>query len=171
MTTTAGADTAGVRQWTRRLALCVVLVTCLGGAAYVLVSRPHGDCAVVGDMMTVYSEFQVKTAPRARSASGDDEDAAAVADAEAETAQRLHLLATDIELPPLRRAALGFADAVARSAQTQRDDAERPAELDPFQAILPVIDPGEMAADDAYFSSAHILLTACPSAPRPYGLS
>jgi hypothetical protein len=160
-----------VREWTRRLALSVVLITCIGGAAFVLVGRPRGDCAVVADMMGTYVDFQNQTAPRARSGPDTVEDAVAVADAQAATARRLQRLAGEIELPALRARAGDFADALAQAARTERERADRPDELDPFEAILPQVDPGQLANDDMLFSSAHVLLTACPSAPRPYGLS
>ena len=162
---------ATVRDWTRRLALTVILVTCIGGAAFVLVGRPHGDCVAVGDMMATYSAFQDEMAPRLAAGAHDSDALLAIADAEADTARRLHRQARDVTLPALRRAAVAFADGVARAAETERTDAERPAELDPFQAILPAVDPDELAADNMLFSSAHVLLTACPAAPRPYGLS
>ena len=161
---------ATVRDWTRRLALTVILVTCIGGAAFVLVGRPHGDCVVVGDMMATYSAFQDETASRVAAGAGGPDELLAIADAEADTARRLHRQARDVMLPALRRAAVAFADGVARAAETERADAERPAELDPFQAILPAVDPDVLAADDLLFSSAHVLLTACPAAHRPYGL-
>lgn len=160
-----------VRDWTRRLALTVILVTCIGGASFVLVGRPHGDCAVVGDMMATYSAFQDEMAPRVAAGADDPDGLLAIADAEADTARRLHRQARGITLPALQRAAVAFADGVARAAETERADAKRPAELDPFQAILPAVDPDVLAADDMLFSSAHVLLTACPAAPRPYGLS
>lgn len=162
---------AAVRDWTRRLALTVILVTCTGGAAFVLVGRPHGDCAVVGDMMATYSAFQDATVSRVAAGTDDPDELLAIADAEADTARRLQRLARDVTLPALRRAAVAFADGVAHAAETERADAQRPAELDPFQAILPAVDPEVLAANDMLFSSAHVLLAACPAARRPYGLS
>jgi hypothetical protein len=156
------------RVWARRLALGVVLVTCAGGGAFVLVSRPHGDCVVVGDMLRMYSQFQAANGPTLLTGMGKREEL--VAAAEAETADRLHKQARGIRLPELRTAAVTFADTVASSAQAQLDDAEQPPELDPLDTALPELDPGELRAADRSSAAVHVLLVACPSAPHPVGI-
>jgi hypothetical protein len=158
------------RIWVRRLALGIVLVTCIGGGAFILVSRPHGDCVAVGDMMRTYREFQAATAPTLLAGAANHDDLIVAADAEARTAQTLHGQARGIGLPELRAAAVSFADGVARSARVQRDEAGRPADLDPFIPILPEMNPGELKDADTFFDAAHIMLIACPSAPRPIGI-
>lgn len=161
--------TSIARLWVQRLTLAVVLVSCIGGGAFVLVSRPHGDCVAVGDMMNTYAQYRLTTVER--SPGRQDRDALlAAADTEAAAAARLREQADAITLPPLRTAAIAFADGIARSAQAQRDDAERPPELDPFDALLPEVDPSELAASDTLYSAAHIMLTACPGVPAPVGL-
>ncbi|MET0700322.1 MAG: hypothetical protein ABWY93_11690 [Mycobacterium sp.] len=156
------------RVWARRLALGVVLVTCAGGGAFVLVDRPPADCAVVGEMMHTYSDFQAATA---QSGPNEPQAQAAAADGEAQTADTLHRQAREIALPELRTAAVAFAEAVASSAQAQLDSAAMPAELDPFDAVLPSVDPAELAAGERFSAAVHVLLVACPSAPRPIGMS
>ena len=156
--------------WVRRLALGIVLVTCVGGGAFILVSRPHGDCVAVGDMMRTYREFQAATAPTLLAGTSGHDDLIVAADAEARTAQTLRRQARGIDQPQLRAAAVSFADGVAHSAQVQRDDANRPVDLDPFIPILPEMDPGELKDADSFYDAAHILLIACPSAPRPIGI-
>ena len=142
----------------RRLALSVLLVTCAGGGAFVLVVRPPGDCAVVGEMMRTYSAFQA-----AGPAGGQR------ADAEAATAVTLQAQARDIHRRDLRAAADAFADTVASSAQAQLAAAQL-GELDVLGAVLPALDPAELRAGEKFTASAHILLVACPSAPHPVGL-
>jgi hypothetical protein len=146
------------RVWVRRLALGVVLVTCAGGAAFVLVDRPPGDCSVVAEMMRTYSTFQAA-----------DPVADQRADAEAATANTLQEQARRIDRPELRTAADAFAGAVASSAQAQLAAAEL-GELDVFNAVLPAVDPAELRAGEEFTTSADILLVACPSAPHPVGL-
>jgi hypothetical protein len=158
------------RIWARRLALGVVLVTCAGGGAFVLVSRPHGDCVVVGDMMRTYSDFQAANAPTLLTGMGEREELVAAAEAEAETADTLHKQARGIRLPQLRAAAVAFADTVASSAQAQLDDAEQPPELDPLDTALPELDPGELRDAEKSSAATHVLLVACPSAPHPVGI-
>jgi hypothetical protein len=158
------------RVWARRLALGVVLVTCAGGAAFVLVRRPHGDCVVVGEMMRTYSEFQAANAPTLLTGMGKREELVAAAEAEAETAETLHKQAGGIRLSELRTAAVTFADTVASSAQAQLDDAEQPPELDPLDTALPELDPGELRAAEKSSAAVHLLLVACPSAPHPVGI-
>jgi hypothetical protein len=155
------------RDWVRRLAVGTVLITCAGGGVFVIVSRPHGDCVVVGDMMRTYSAFQSANPP----VPGAAADARAVAKAEAATADTLHRQARAIERPELHTAADSFADAVASSAQAQLDAATQIPELDPFDAVLPEVDPAELQAGDIFTASAHLMLVACPSAPHPAGLS
>jgi hypothetical protein len=147
------------RVWIRRLAVGVVLVTCAGGGASVLVSRPHGDCVAVGDMMRTYSAFQATNANTEERAQ-----------AEAATADTLHEMARGIERTELSVAANAFADAVASSAQAQLDATQQMPSLDPFDAVLPAVDPAELQAGEAFTASAHILLVACPSTPHPVGL-
>jgi hypothetical protein len=159
------------RGWARRLALGVVLVTCAGGGAFVLVDRPRGDCGVVGEMMRTYSDFQAAAAPTGQTGMGEREQQVAAAEAEAETADTLHRQARDIALPELRTAAVTFADTVASSAEAQLDSVAMPMELDPFDAVLPSVDPAELAAGERFSAAAHVLLVACPSAPRPVGMS
>lgn len=147
------------RLWIRRLAVGVVLLTCAGGGASVLVSRPHGDCVTVGDMMRTYSASQATNASTVQ-----------MAETEAATANALHEMARDIERTELSVAANAFADAVASSAQAQLDATQQVPALDPFDAVLPAVDPAELRAGEAFTASAHILLVACPSAPHPVGL-
>jgi hypothetical protein len=158
------------RVWARRLALGVVLVTCAGGAAFVLVRRPHGDCVAVGDMMRTYSHFQSANAPTLQTGMNEREELVAVAEAEAEAADTLHRQARGIRLPELQTAAVTFADTVASSAQAQLDDAEQPAELDPFSTAMPELDPAELTAGGNLTASLHVLLVACPSAQHPAGI-
>ena len=164
--TVGEAGTAKVRDATRRLTLSIVLATCIGGGAYQLIDR-RGDCTVVGDMMRTYIAYVDQAAPRRAGIV----DPALAADAEAMTASRLQRLTGDIELAPLRAYAVEFADALAESARVDRAAAGMPIELDPIRAILPELDSGQLELDNRLFGSAHVLLTACPSAPRPYGLS
>jgi hypothetical protein len=159
------------RAWVRRLTLAVVLVTCAGGAAFVLIGRPHSDCAVVADMMATYTDFQAATAPAASTGMTEQEDLVASAEAESEAAETLHRQARDIRLPELRSAAVTFADTVASSAEAQLDAAARPEELDPFDAVLPEVDPAELRAGEKFTAAAHILLVACPAVPHPFGMS
>jgi hypothetical protein len=121
-------------------------------------------------MMDTYAAYRLTTVERTPTRQGRDAKLAA-ADTEAATAVRLHQQAAGIALPPLRTAAVAFADGIARTAQAQRDDAERPPELDPFDALLPEIDPGELAASNDLYAAAHIMLTACPAVPAPVGLT
>lgn len=150
---------ADERAWMRRLAIGVVLATCVGGGAFVLVNRPRGDCVVVGDMMRTYATFQAANPSTVQ-----------IADAEAATANTLHEMARHLDRPELRVAADAFADAVASSAQAQLDAAQQLPELDPFDAVLPEMNPDELRAGETFTASAHILLVACPSAPHPIGL-
>jgi hypothetical protein len=166
----AMATSRDQRTWARRLALGVVLITCAGGGAFILVSRPHGDCVAVGDMMRTYSQFQAANAPTLSTGIGQREELVAVAEAEAETADTLHRQAAGIRLPELRTAAVAFADTVASSAQAQLDDAEQPPELDPFGTAMPELDPAELAAGGNLTASVHVLLVACPSAQHPAGI-
>ena len=159
------------RLWTRRLALSVVLVTCAGGGASVLVSRPHGDCVVVGDMMATYSAFQAGKLAAQIAGSATPQELLAAAGAEAETADTLHSQARDIALPALHAAAIVFADGVASSARTQRDDLQRPPELEPFDPVLPQLAPGELEAGELLSAAATVMLIACPSTPRPVGIT
>ncbi len=157
------------RVWVRRLTLGVVLITCVGGGAFVLVSRPHGDCVVVGDMMRTYSDFQAANPPTVQTEI-DAQQQVATAHAEAATADVLHRQARDISRTELRTAADTFADVVASSAQAQLDAAEQLPELDPFDAVLPALAPEELTAGRSLVGATHVLLVACPSVPRPVGL-
>lgn len=159
------------RGWARRLALGVVLITCAGGGVFVLVDRPHGDCVVVADMMRTYSDFRAATASTELTGMSERDELVAAAEAEAQTADTLHRQARDIERPELRSAAVTFADSVASSAEAELDSAELPPELDPFDAVLPVINPDELEAGANFSGAVHVLLVACPAAQRPVGMS
>jgi len=162
---------ADVAFWVRRLATAIILVTCAGGAVFVLIGRPYGNCVVVADMMATYSAFQSESSSALVSGGSERDSLLAVADAEARTGATLHRQAAQITLPRLRTAAAAFAEGVAQSARDQRADIETPDELEPFQAALPELDAAQLKDAETFFASAHILLSACPAAPHPIGLT
>ncbi|MBI3215135.1 MAG: hypothetical protein HYZ38_15005 [Mycobacterium sp.] len=165
-------DTAvRVANAARRLAIGIILVTCAGGGAFVLVSRPHTDCDIVAEMMDTYSGFQTESSAVLVAAAPEKDNLLAVSEAEARTGRTLHEQAHAIAGPVLRRAAMTFADGVSQSADEQRADALQPPELDPFEAALPELDAHHLQAADSFFGAAHVLLAACPTVPRPVGLS
>jgi hypothetical protein len=157
------------RAWTRRLALAVILVTCTGGGAFVLIDRSRADCDIVSDMMRAYSSSQLLVDSALHGGPRGVEDQLAAADAEARTAEDLRRMSVQISSAPLRVQATLFADAAAMFAENARNDAQRPPELDPFLATLPGLDPEDVRASDTFFDAAWVMVAACPSAQPPRG--
>lgn len=156
------------KGWARRLVLVIVLATCAGGGAFVLVDRPDRDCDVVADMMSTYATSEAAIATKLENGPGGWQDLIAAADAQAATAAELRAQADDISSPDLRTAAIQFADGAAMFAEQRLDNLYRlPIDEDPVSAALAPPDPAEAKAAEVFFSGVRVLVATCPSARSP----